>query len=79
MPMGDELMWLLKEGGGHIFENPLSENRPVLKKLWPLDDTFIGATFTLYACCSHQPMHRAFASRFRVVKFNITGHLHTLR
>jgi len=22
--MGDELKWLLKEGGGRIFENPLS-------------------------------------------------------
>ena len=26
--MGDELKWLLKEGGGYIFENPLSQNRP---------------------------------------------------
>ena len=26
--MGDELKWLLKVGGGHIFENPLSRNRP---------------------------------------------------
>ena len=24
MPMGDELKWLLKEGGGRIFKNPLS-------------------------------------------------------
>ena len=24
MPMGDELKWLLKEGNGRIFENPLS-------------------------------------------------------
>jgi len=23
-PMGDELKWLLKKGGGRIFENPLS-------------------------------------------------------
>jgi len=22
--MGDELKWLLKAGGGHLFENPLS-------------------------------------------------------
>jgi len=24
MPMGNEVKWLLKEGGGGIFENPLS-------------------------------------------------------
>ena len=23
-PMGDELKWLLKKGGGYIFDNPLS-------------------------------------------------------
>jgi len=25
VPMGDQLKWLLKEGGGHISENPLSQ------------------------------------------------------
>jgi len=25
MPTGNEIKWLLKEGGGRIFENPLSQ------------------------------------------------------
>ena len=35
MPMGDELKWLLKEGGGCIFENPLPKIGPTSFKSRP--------------------------------------------